>query len=1050
MIKTRRMPVASHAVISLLFMLLAIPLANGVYTVNSFTPSNPFIDFGQNQTLNATWIGGTPPYSANFLVYANSVLIYNALYHSIGGTNNAITFTQQAAWAAGSFTANVVITDSGSNQVFNSITYHVGNTLTTPSNPAASSPLVGYNGVVTITSNLPTSGSAPYVYTWLVSYNNSAFTSDFNDSPAGLTYCGLDYYNAWGSPVDAGNIVSCSFSAINDIATPPGLYSFEVQMFDNATIAETTKSNPVTITLGPALLTEQPTPSNPIILGQNEIYSIFIANTMPPFYGSPGPYNVVLNGDGLLSVPTITVNSMAPGGITLTASFSYSGFDSASNFTVNATVTDTLTGNSTDTPAILTKVNGPYVPLSIQAPLSISASILDVGQSLGLSESVSNGVSPYSFNWIVVNSVSGAIVYDVLHTGVQLKFDNLTFQTPSYFISNSPLKANVIVTSNAVTSNSVYTSNFIVNLAPTLSTPIPNSTLLDYGQPITYNVVLSGGTGPFTVNLTEGGALVNSLAGQTAGTITFGANIPAAGSNTFNVIATDMGTTTPYVFNSVPNTMTVNSIPAATSLTPSNSAINFGDGVTFNVLISGGTGPFTLELVASNGFTVNTITGVSAGIRTFGTIIPQNNPSIYNVIGTDIGTSAPFTFSSESNTIIVNNAPPLIPTTTTTTTTTTVATTTVPGGSGNPGGPGGPTGTGGSLKPTATLSGSCYTITNMTALKGTNVTLDGMFIEIVTNFIGPTSAGVTVNNVSYTLTQGASPLPFSISGINYTIGLTTVTYLPILHTIQVNVCGPPSLSTPPANNTKGVLILNNSATLSTIPITSNSVTINIGFWPGRVSILLAANASNSVYLHLSNATLSVPGPPHGYINLVAVNLSTDNSVSGTSVVLGYNCAINHTRIVPFILANGIWDPITPFTTNSQSCTVSFAVPSDPIIGLMAKNQTVTTTTSITTTTTVVQSEPWQQPISGTDRYLIAAVVAAVVIIALLFEMRKIRGRRQTAGLIHHESWQSGRQIPVQRQNPLQGGQDLIIPPTDLPPPKPVEPPAPDRKDETGQ
>ena len=112
----------------------------------------------------------------------------------------------------------------------------------------------------------------------------------------------------------------------------------------------------------------------------------------------------------------------------------------------------------------------------------------------------------------------------------------------------------------------------------------------------------------------------------------------------------------------------------------------------------------------------------------------------------------------------------------------------------------------------------------MTALKGTNVTLDGKFIEIVTNFIGPTSAGVTVNNVSYTLTEGAAPLPFNISGSDYTLELTAITYLPVLHTIEVSVCGPPGSSTPPANNANGVLILNNSGGLSTVPITSDSVT----------------------------------------------------------------------------------------------------------------------------------------------------------------------------------------------------------------------------------
>ena len=154
------------------------------------------------------------------------------------------------------------------------------------------------------------------------------------------------------------------------------------------------------------------------------------------------------------------------------------------------------------------------------------------------------------------------------------------------------------------------------------------------------------------------------------------------------------------------STFTVYAKPTATSLTPSNSVIIVGQGVTFNVLVSGGAGPFTLELMtASNGVAANTLTNVPSGIRTFGAVFPQVTPAIYNVVGIDTGVMPQFTFNSASSSITVNNAPPSTTststsTTSTSTTTVTSSTTTMPVSnsttaptttvSGGPGGPGEP------------------------------------------------------------------------------------------------------------------------------------------------------------------------------------------------------------------------------------------------------------------------------------------------------------------------------------------------------------------------
>ena len=135
-----------------------------------------------------------------------------------------------------------------------------------------------------------------------------------------------------------------------------------------------------------------------------------------------------------------------------------------------------------------------------------------------------------------------------------------------------------------------------------------------------------------------------------------------------NVIVTDNELSPAKTNSAYSSTFTVSRPRLQTSLTPSSSAIILGQGVTFSVTIQAATGPFLLKLTASNGVVANTVKR-GTGTVTFGTIFPQFNPSIYNVIGTDTGTTNPFTFSSAQNSVVVNNAPTTISSTTVSTTT---------------------------------------------------------------------------------------------------------------------------------------------------------------------------------------------------------------------------------------------------------------------------------------------------------------------------------------------------------------------------------------------
>ncbi len=137
---------------------------------------------------------------------------------------------------------------------------------------------------------------------------------------------------------------------------------------------------------------------------------------------------------------------------------------------------------------------------SISSP---SNAIADVGQYETFTASEASCVSTYTYNVLVVNSVTaGTITHNDLITGSSANSVIYTFQTVSADTSNSPEEANVVVTdSGANTVTSGYSSNFIIN--PTLTTPTisPSNPTIDSGQSVTFSSTWSGGTADYTAKL---------------------------------------------------------------------------------------------------------------------------------------------------------------------------------------------------------------------------------------------------------------------------------------------------------------------------------------------------------------------------------------------------------------------------------------------------------------------------------------------------------------------------------------------------------------------
>ena len=87
-----------------------------------------------------------------------------------------------------------------------------------------------------------------------------------------------------------------------------------------------------------------------------------------------------------------------------------------------------------------------------------------MGQTASCTITVSGGVAPYTYNWLVVNSITDAVVANMLFTGVSSTSNTFAYSAVGADVANSPLVFNAIITdSHPSTVNSIYSATFLVN-----------------------------------------------------------------------------------------------------------------------------------------------------------------------------------------------------------------------------------------------------------------------------------------------------------------------------------------------------------------------------------------------------------------------------------------------------------------------------------------------------------------------------------------------------------------------------------------------------------
>ena len=531
-----------------------------------------------------------------------------------------------------------------------------------------------------------------------------------------------------------------------------------------------------------------------------------------------------------------------------------------------------------------------------------SNSLLYVGQITVIAAAVTGGTAPYTYNFVVSDTASSTLTANFLSANNPSAADSFIFK-PTVI---GTYQVDVAVTDNAAVPESVndpITLKVVQPLGPVSISP--SNTILDSGQAETYTITVFNGVGPFTVglfNITGSlpqGRPLNAIIASLGGSNTVSFVAGNTGSFSFNGVAIDNGANA-FTFNSISSSITVNgnanningNVPTVT-LTPSSTSLQPGQTETYTVTVYGGTGPFAVSLFnitgsAMQGSPLNAIIASPGGSNTISFTASNPGTFVYDAIATDTGTKpSAFVFNSAGSQITVTQP---------------AQTTTISGGGGGGGGGGGIAGSGGGIvgggssMPEVSSGGDgCISVDNVAIPNSFGFYLSNTAFNVTDNYIGSNYTSVIVNGVTYLLYLN---VPTTINGTPIYMALTSVSYLPILHSVNMIAC--PSQSR---------------------QVNSLSVYANLGNSTITVTKVVPSYLFNNVSFVESNA----PALPGNYSGLFVGNLTINPTTLKTAnVTISYQCSMGSGAPEPYLLQGGAWTAITPFSINASACSVSFA------------------------------------------------------------------------------------------------------------------------------
>ncbi|MDE2022009.1 MAG: hypothetical protein KGI71_03850, partial [Patescibacteria group bacterium] len=417
------------------------PLANASLTINpafalnSFSITNSLIDQGQTQLLSAQISGGTDPYSFNYLVYNSAGLVTNSLYTVSTGSGLGLDGSKDTGFigtAGTSFTVSTLSTTNANDLV---ILYIYSSGCAAPT--------------ITDTAGL----------TWSKRFDNGAnqFFSFYAYSPSQLSgdtitasygACSVTQHDAIAFGISSPSPLTPFDSNINIPTHVTGTASTIGKSFVSTTHSYDFLLSMLFVNHAADLVT-LPTGFTEISAGTSGNL-LYLGYKVVSATQANAEYDWTLTSDSYQTIGDAAFGDISSNTFALTQSSSWG----SGPFTYNLFVTDSAT-----TPVTLSSLGNIYgsntaLGTPTIAPASAQANV--VGDKVAFIATLPGGgigTGPYTYNFILTNTITGAQIANQLYAGVSSTSNSFTYTFVSGDLGQTE-HANVLITDSATTQES--------------------------------------------------------------------------------------------------------------------------------------------------------------------------------------------------------------------------------------------------------------------------------------------------------------------------------------------------------------------------------------------------------------------------------------------------------------------------------------------------------------------------------------------------------------------------------------------------------------------
>ncbi len=670
----------------------------------------------------------------------------------------------------------------------------------------------------------------------------------------------------------------------------------------------------------------------------------------------------------------------------------------------------------------------------------VSANALDAGQSAVVSARVSGGVGPFTYNFVMFNSVTQSIIENQVGTG-----NTFSFTSNDSMIGG--LQSNVVVTDSLHSvANSVYSETIAVNQPLGIASFGASANEVEPSNQIILSASVYGGTPPYTYNFTifnrsRGISYSKSYETQnTTHNMTFNPSVFAGNVLEANVIITDSASLPVSVCSNEVSLYVAGQLEVA--INPTYALVGVGQSVSFSSRVSGGFGPYSVlysvspnAIVSGNGITFSSAGtyNVSAeavdreGARALSTnsTVRIGHWTNTTLIGVAISANsiAEFSYPSSNVTLSVNPSNNI--------TANVIIINMTDGISSYPN----VTSTVNQMVSKIVVLNISVASNNADSVKLVNITIgypayyvnpapyqfNGVGWSEITSFSVDTSAHTITFDVppdptvgvfgfvptqKQLQTQQQSSWAVQISGSggsgilsgNYNSGSRPPSARPVINsTTQIessNVINS-SLSRhsqTAANMTILTNVTTNSDAISGTYNISQSKPVIFRINGLDISVKVTSNSSSTAKENVSVSKYVGTANLTGYDLMSALNISVSPASNVTLVITeGYECMAGTGSVQPFVLKNGVWIAIKNFSIDRRACQVTFSVSGDPVVALFAAKSQPKTTTVAQQTANSTATSGSSAPSSSSSAAVAAVIVLAVIGVVAAYAYQRNRG-----------------------------------------------------------